>query len=145
MKSCKKVMTKQIIWCLPNDSVEKAANLMKSENIGSLPVLENDQTKKVVGLVTDRDLTLRVVAGGLDAKSTKVESVMTHQIITCRANDDIRKALEAMSANQVRRIPIVNKANKILGIIAQADVAMQIKHPKRTAKMMRGISQENGK
>ena len=140
MKNCKKVMTKNPVCCLPNDTVTKAAELMKSRNIGSIPVIENEQTKKLVGIVTDRDLILKVVAEGLDAKSTKVEAVMTHKIVSCRAGTDIQKAMDAMSEHQLRRIPVVNKNNMILGVISQADVATRYNHSKRTASMVKEIS-----
>lgn len=145
MKKCNDVMTKNPVACLPTDMAEKVAGLMKRENVGSIPVIENEQTRVLVGIVTDRDLALKVVAESLDARSTKVDSVMTHQVVTCRARDDLQKALDAMSKNQIRRIPVVNKENKILGIITQADVATRVKHPKRTAKMVKGISQIDGK
>ena len=145
MKSCKKVMTKKIVYCEPNDLVSKAAKLMKSENVGSIPVVENEQTRKLVGIVTDRDLTLRVLAEGLDAKSTKVESVMTRKVVTCRAEDDLQKALDAMAEHQLRRIPVVDNDNKILGIIAQADVATRVNQPEKTAAVVKEISQSNAK
>ena len=141
MKKCNEVMTKAPVCCLPNDMVIKAAELMKSNNIGSVPVIENEQTKKLVGIVTDRDLTLKIVAEGLDAKSTKVEAVMTRKVVTCRAEDDLQKALDAMSEHQLRRIPVVDNDNKILGIIAQADVATRVDQPEKTAEMVKGISQ----
>jgi CBS domain-containing protein len=142
---CNEVMTKKLVCCLPGDFVTKAAELMKSEHIGSIPVIENEQAKKLVGIVTDRDLALRIVAEGLDAKSTKVETVMTRKIVTCSAEDDLQKAVDAMSENQLRRIPIVDDDNKILGIIAQADVAMHFDHPKKTAAMVKEISQASTK
>ena len=145
MKKCDEVMTKNPICCLPNDTAAKAAQLMKSENIGSIPVIENEQTKKLVGIVTDRDLALKIVAEGRDAKSTKVEAVMTHKVVTCRAEDDLQKALDAMSEHQLRRLPVVDNDNKILGIIAQADVAMRVDQPEKTAAMVKEISQANGK
>jgi len=145
MKNCKKVMTRNPVCCLPNDTLTKAAELMKSQNIGSVPVIENDQTKKLVGIVTDRDLMLKVVADGLDARSTKVEAVMTHKVVTCRAGADLQKALDAMSKHQLRRIPVVNKNNIILGIISQADVAIRYNHPRKTASMIKGISQSTAK
>jgi len=145
MKKCNDVMTKSPIYCLPDDTVSKAAGLMKSENIGSLPVVENEQTKKLVGIVTDRDLTLKVVANMVDNKSTKVESVMTRKVITCRAEDNVQKALDTMSKHQLRRIPIVDENDRILGIIAQADVATRNDQPIRTAAMVKEISQPNKK
>lgn len=143
MKKCNEVMTKNPLCCLPEDLVTKAAGLMKSENIGSIPVVENEQTRKLVGIVTDRDLTLKIVAEGLDAKSTKVEAVMTRKVVTCRAEDDLQKALDAMSEHQLRRIPVVDGDHKIVGIIAQADVATRVDQPQKTAEMVKEISQAN--
>ena len=145
MKKCNEVMTKNPVCCLPDNMVIKAAELMKSEHVGSIPVIENEQTKKLVGIVTDRDLALKVVAEGLDSKSTKVETVMTHKVVTCSAEDDLQKAVDAMSKHQLRRIPVVDDDNKILGIIAQADVVTHFDHPKRTAAMVKEISQSNAK
>ena len=145
MTKRKKIMTKNLVCCLPNDTVTKAAELMKSENVGSIPVIENEQTEKLVGIVTDRDLTLKVLAEGLDARSTKVDVVMTHKVVTCRAGTDLQKALDVMSRHQLRRIPIVNSDNKILGMISQADVAMSYNHPKKTAAMVKGISRSFAK
>jgi len=140
MKKCNEVMTKNPVCCLPNDSVAKAAELMKSENIGSIPVIENKQSQKLVGIVTDRDLALKIVAKGRDPKTTKVEEVMTHNVVTCRADDDLQKALDAMAKHQLRRIPVLDNDNKILGIIAQADVATRVDQPEKTAEMVKEIS-----
>lgn len=138
-------MTKNPVCCVPDDSVARAAELMKSENIGSVPVIENQQSQKLVGIVTDRDLALKIVAGTLDAKSTTVETVMTHKVVTCRADDDLQTALDAMAEHQLRRIPVVDNDNKIVGIIAQADVATRADQPEKTAEMVKEISQANGK
>jgi len=143
MKKCNEVMTKKPVCCLPDDFVSEAAELMKKEQVGSIPIIEDEQTRKLVGIVTDRDLTIRIVAEGLDAKSTKVESIMTRNVVTCSAEDDLQKAVDTMSKHQLRRIPVVDEDNKILGIIAQADVAMHFDHPKRTAAMVKEISQAN--
>lgn len=143
MKKCNEIMTKNPVYCLPNDSVAKAAELMKSENIGSIPIVDNEQTEKLVGIVTDRDLALKIIAEGRDAKSTKVEAVMTHKVVTCHADDDLQKALDAMAEHQLRRIPVVDNDNKIIGIIAQADVATRAGQPEKTAEMVKEVSQAN--
>jgi CBS domain-containing protein len=145
MKKCDEVMTKNLVCCLPDDTVAEVAQLMKRKNIGPVPVIENAQTQRLVGIVTDRDLALKVVAEGRDAKSTKVEAVMTRKVVTCRAEDDLQKALDAMSEHQLRRIPIVDHDNKILGIISQADVATRVNQPEKTAAMVKDISQSNAK
>ena len=135
MKKCSEVMTKNPVCCLPNDSVAKAAELMKSENIGSIPVIENEQSRKLVG----------IVAEALDARSTIVETVMTHKVVTCHADDDLQKALDAMAEHQLRRIPVVDNDNRIMGIIAQADVATRVDDSEKTGEMVKEISQANGK
>jgi CBS domain-containing protein len=87
---------------------------------------------------------LKIVAAGRDAKSTQVGAVMTRKVVTCYPEDDLQKALDAMSEHQLRRIPIVDKDNKILGIIAQADVATRLNKPEKTAEMVKQISQAEG-
>jgi CBS domain-containing protein len=138
MKKCNDVMTKKPVCCLPGDMVTEVAQLMKRKNIGPIPVIENVQTQKLVGIVTDRDLALKIVAEGRDPGSTKVETVMTRKVVTCLADDDIQKALDAMSEHQLRRIPVVDNDGRILGIISQADVATE-----KTAAMVKEISQPN--
>ena len=145
MKKCNEVMTKNPVCCLPNDMVAKVAQLMKRENVGSIPVIENEQTKKLVGIVTDRDLALKIVAEGLDGNSTQAQAVMTRRVVTCLAGDDLQKALDAMAKHQLRRIPIVDNDNRIVGIIAQADVATRVNQPEKTAEMVKEISQSNAK
>jgi len=145
MKKCNEVMTKNPVCCLPDDLVIKAAQLMKSEHVGAIPVIENEQTQKLVGIVTDRDLALKIVADKLDGASTKVEMVMTRKLVTCHAEDDLQKAVDAMAENQLRRIPIVDDENKILGIIAQGDVVTHFDHPKKAAAMVKEISRSNVK
>jgi CBS domain-containing protein len=145
MKKCHEVMTKNPVCCLPDDTVAKAAQLMQRDNIGSIPIIEDEQNQKLAGIVTDRDLAIKVIAKGLDAKSTKVEAVMTRQVVTCRAEDDLQKALDAMAQHQLRRIPIVDNDNRIVGIIAQADVATRVNQPEKTAEMVKEISQSNAK
>ena len=144
MKKCNEVMTKDPFCCLPSDSVQKVAEMMKSQNIGSMPVIDAGHTKKLVGIVTDRDLALKIIGGELDAKTTKVDAVMSHHMVTCRADDNLQKALDAMAEHQLRRIPVVDDDNKIVGIISQADVATRVDQPDKTAEMVKEISQANG-
>lgn len=141
MKKCNEVMTKNPFCCLPNDTVVKVAQLMKSKEIGSIPVIENEETNKLVGIVTDRDLALKVVAEGHDPQTAKVEDVMSRKVVTCRDDEDTRKVLDAMSKHQLRRIPVVDKDNRIVGIIAQADVATRVNDTRKTAALVKGISQ----
>jgi CBS domain-containing protein len=141
MKKCSDVMTKNPSCCLPTDTVAKAAQQMKKEKVGSIPVIENEKTKKLIGIVTDRDLALQVIADGRDAKTTRVADVMTQDVITCGMDDDVQNAVDAMADNQLRRIPVVDDDHMIVGIIAQADVATRVDEPQETAKMVKEISQ----
>ena len=88
MKTCEEIMTPDPICCLPTDSVKKVAEIMLRENLGPIPVIDNDQSRKVIGILTDRDLVLKVIAEGCDPEKTKVETVMTRKVISCRADDD---------------------------------------------------------
>ncbi len=141
MKTCEDVMTPNPVCCLPTDNVALVAKLMKSENIGSVPVIANNETKKLIGIITDRDLALKIVGEARDAKSTQVESVMTRKVVTCRADDELQRAMDAMSKHQLRRIVVVDRTNKVLGIISLADVATRVDQPEKTAEMLMKISQ----
>jgi CBS domain-containing protein len=145
MKICEDVMTPKPVCCLPTDNGILVAALMKSENIGSVPVIENKETQKLIGIITDRDLALRILGERRDAESTRVEAVMTRKVVTVRADDDVQRALDAMSDHQLRRIIVVDSVNKVLGIISQADVATRIDRPEKTAEMVKEISQSTVK
>src|SRR5262245_59165173 len=97
MKKCMDVMTKNPVCCLPGDLAVKAAKLMKSEDIGSIPVIENEQSKNLIGIITDRDLALKILAEEKPTTFTKVEEVMTREVVTCHFNDSLQMALDAMS------------------------------------------------
>lgn len=141
MKKCSDVMTKDPVCVLPDEMVTEVAQIMQDEDIGSVPVIEDEKSKKLIGIVTDRDLALKVVAEGHDPKSTRVADVMTRQVVTCYEDDSVQKALDAMSEHQLRRIPVVDKHEQIVGIIAQADVATRVDEPKKTAEVVKEISQ----
>lgn len=145
MNTCKDVMTNNPVSCLPSDTVMKVSQLMGRDNIGSLVVVENEGTQKLIGIVTDRDLALKVLSGGRDARSTKVETVMTRSVVSCHPDDDLQKALDAMAQHQLRRIPVVDNDNKVVGIIAQADIATRLDEPEKTSIMVKEISQARGK
>lgn len=141
MKKCKDVMTQDPVCCLPTDTVSKAAQLMKDENVGSIPVVEDEETMKLIGIVTDRDLALQVVAPEWDAETKQVDEVMTYEVITCRADDDLQKAVDAMAQHQLRRMPVIDGDHRIVGIISQADVATRVEKPEEVAEMVKEISQ----
>ena len=140
LRLCREVMSENPMCCLPGDPVDVAARLMVTEDVGSLPVVRDLQTTKLIGIVTDRDLTTKVVAEGRDPKGTIVEEVMTHEPVTCHAEENIQHALKIMAEYQVRRVPVIDDNGCLIGIIAQADIATRIAEPQQTAQVVEEIS-----
>jgi CBS domain-containing protein len=135
-------MTGNLVYCMPEDSVSEVAQLMKKEDIGPVLIVDGDNSKTLVGIVTDRDLALKVVAEGRDPKTTKVKDVMSKKLVTCYADDDAEQAMNAMAQFQLRRIPVVGEDMELVGIISQADVA-RMNDPEKTGEVVKEISQQS--
>jgi CBS domain-containing protein len=116
--------------------VAEAAKLLKSENVGSLPVTEGD---RLVGMVTDRDIVVRVVAEGKDVQLATVGEIASRDLVTIDPQQDLDEALRLMAKHQVRRLPVVEEDGRLVGILAQADVAQQGQDSK-TGQMVQEIS-----
>ena len=140
MDKCSDVMTTHVVSGFKEDTVAAIAALMKREDVGPIPIVEDKQTNKLIGIVTDRDLVVKVIADGLDPKTTKVKDVMTNKVVACKVDDKIDKAMDAMAKYQLRRIPVVESGDKLVGIIAQADIATRVDEAKKTAEMVKDIS-----
>jgi CBS domain-containing protein len=138
---CNEIMTVNPSCCLVTDTVHRAAQLMKSEDVGPIPILDDLETRRLAGVVTDRDIVLKLVAKDLDPNTTRVSEIMTTDVITCRVDDDAHEAVRLMEKHQVRRIPIVNDNGQLAGIVSQADVATRMKEPRQTAEVVKEISQ----
>jgi CBS domain-containing protein len=141
MKKCRDVMTLDPFCCLPGDPVVKAAQSMKDLNVGSIPVVENENSEKLIGIITDRDITLNVVACNLNASKAVVGDAMSRDLIVCRPEQPVTEAINAMATHQVRRIPVVDEENKIVGIISQGDVALRLNDPETTGEVVAEISE----
>ncbi|HKP46754.1 MAG TPA: CBS domain-containing protein [Pyrinomonadaceae bacterium] len=138
---CSEVMTKDPSCCVPTDTVFEAAQLMKTEDVGPIPIVKDKDSNRLEGIVTDRDLALKVVAEALDPKTTTVQDVMTTSVISCRPDDNVNEVIALMEEHQIRRIPIVDSSDRLVGIIAQADIATRMEAPKKTAEVVESISQ----
>lgn len=138
---CSGIMSESPTVCVPTDSVVEVARLMKESDVGSIPVVEDRTDMHLIGIVTDRDLTVRVLTEGLDPAATTVVDVMSRNVITVGPDDDVDRALDAMGEHQVRRIPVVDADNRLVGIIAQADIAARMEAPEKTAEVVEEISQ----
>lgn len=135
------VMTERPRAVTPQTSVREAARLMEEEDVGSLPVVE--EGVRLVGIVTDRDVALRVVGGGLDPEATPVAEVASTEVVTLSPEDDLDEALGLMARAQVRRLPIVVRENELVGMLAQADIA-RVGKEKSTGEVIEAISQPPG-
>jgi CBS domain-containing protein len=142
MATCSEIMTRDPVVVSASDAVQRAAELMKQYDIGPLPVVDDESSRKLEGIITDRDIVVNVLAQKKDSAKTKVSEVMTSDPVTCRESESINDALEKMSSYQVRRIPVVDDNNRIVGIIAQADIATRIDNPEVAGEVVQEVSKE---
>ncbi len=119
------VMTRSPVCCSPKSSTLSAALLMQETNTGILPVIQDPFTPLLVGVVTDRDLCMHVVATGRDPASTWVDGCMTADPVYCNEKDEVPLALELMKTHQVRRLPVVNEKKEVVGILSLRDLVSE--------------------
>jgi len=112
---------------------------MCDHNVGSIPIVLDQESRKLVGVITDRDLCCSVVADGLDPKSVTVEKFMTLNPVTCREGENVENFERLMQEHQIRRMPIVDGEERVIGILAQADLALK-EEPERVSKTVAEIS-----
>lgn len=114
------LMSRSVDIIDPNATIREAARKMRADNVGALPVGEND---RLVGMVTDRDITVRAVAEERAAGNTTVREVMSEKVFYCFEDDDTSRASDVMSEHQVRRLPVLNRDKRLVGVVALADLA----------------------
>lgn len=117
----REIMTTRIISVKPETTIKDAAALMSHDNIGSVPVVDGEAVR---GMLTDRDIVLRCVAQSRDINNTKVSDVCSNGAVTVRPDQNVNEAMNIMSTEQVRRLPVVENG-KIIGMLSFADVARQ--------------------
>ncbi len=123
--------------CVTSDtSLSQVAELMESEDVGAVPVLDGE---KLSAMVTDRDIVVRAVAKGKDPRGMPVREVSSAEVVSVGPDEDLSEALRTMAANQVRRLPVVDEENRLVGIVSQADVALEAKE-KAVGEMVGEIS-----
>jgi CBS domain-containing protein len=118
--------------------VSHAARMMKDEDVGLAPIVEGD---RLVGTLTDRDIVTRVVAEGKDPQSVAVREVASTSLVTIDPGQDLDEALQLMARNQVRRLPVVEEDGRLVGVVAQADIAREAKD-KQTGELVEEISKD---
>lgn len=133
------VMNTDVRIASPDDSVQQASRMMREEDSGVLPVGEGD---RLVGVVTDRDITLRLVAEGKDPNLTKVREVMTPETKYVFEDEDLRRVADNMAEQQVRRLPVLNRGKRLVGIVSLGDIARSGRPAKLSGRALGGISRE---
>lgn len=136
-KSIRDFMTSNPQSVEPSSTIADAARLMRDNDVGSLPVVEDG---KLTGVVTDRDIAIRAVAEGKDPQGTKVGEVLSQDVVTIDPQQDLDEALRLMARHQVRRLPVVEEDGRLVGIVAQADVA-EHGDDRKTGQVVEEISQ----
>lgn len=136
---CQDIMTRSPKSAWFSSTALQAAHIMKKENVGILPV-NDDKTQKLVGLVTDRDLCLGVIADGKKPDEVKVSEFMATKVIFCHPDDDIHNAESLMKAYQVRRVAVVDQNGFCVGIISAADLALKLAEPQEIYETVKEIS-----
>jgi CBS domain-containing protein len=143
-EKCRDIMTKDPACCLPGDSASRAAQLMMEHDTGMIPVVMNREDQRLVGVVTDRDLALTVVADSREPAGTSVESVMSRPAIACSPDDPYEHVLQTMEHHRIRRAPVVDRSGRLVGIVSQADIALRVRDKKQTAEVVQEISRPAG-
>jgi CBS domain-containing protein len=133
---CREIMTTDVKTVDRDTPLREVAAIMRDADVGSLPVVENG---KLVGIVTDRDIVIRALAEGRDP-STSVGYAMTADIFSVRPDDFVFEAIRMMGDKQVRRIPVVNDDGALAGIIAMADIALEVEDEREIAEALEEIS-----
>lgn len=121
----KDVMTRDVACCIEDTSLQQVAQMMIDNDCGAIPVVQNMDNLKPVGIVTDRDITVRAVAEGRNPLSLSAGDIMTKTVVVARPEESMKELLRTMENNQIRRVVVVDDQEKCVGIVAQADVALQ--------------------
>jgi CBS-domain-containing membrane protein len=132
-------MSRDPACCVLSDTAQTVAKILCDRNIGSMPVVADQQSRRLVGMITDRDLCCSVIAKGMDPKTAPIEKLFTLAPLTCRDGENIETCERLMQERQVRRIPIVDAEDRVIGIVSQADLALKDK-PERVSKTVAEIS-----
>ncbi len=135
-----KIMTKRVVCCTADESAQSVARLMSLRNVGAIPVIADERSRRLIGIVTDRDLCCRVLALGKPGHGVRIGEVMTRNPFTITPEATLAECENVMQKNRVRRVPVVDEDGRCVGIVAQADVARWAKAAE-VAKTLGVISQ----
>ncbi len=135
------IMTPNPACCTPEDTAQRAARLMKNLDVGAIPVVDSEQARRPVGIVTDRDLCCGVIASGADPTTATLQDHMTTGPICCRPDDEVEHVSELMQERQIRRVPVVDEQGALCGIVAMADLAVKAPRQGKAGETIREVSE----
>lgn len=118
------IMTVDPVCCTPFESAKEAASTMRKLNIGAIPIVESDKSYRLVGLVTDRDFSMKVVAEGKDPSTVQLAECMSKNIVYCMPESDLQEAVILMARKKVHHLPVVDEEYRIVGIVSMADISL---------------------
>jgi CBS domain-containing protein len=137
----KKIMTKNPACCTPDSTLQEVAHMMEMYDCGCIPVVESHQSKRPIGTITDRDITIRTISEGKNPIEMKASDIMTKDIVTVTPDTSVDECLNVMENRQIRRILVVDRSNKCVGIVAQADLAEHVTNNSETMNFIREVSE----
>jgi len=132
------VMTRNPEVIRPDTIIKQAAETMKKLDVGLLPVCDGE---RLVGMLSDRDITIRGTAAGLDPAKTRAEQIMTREVAYCLDDKEIKEAVRIMEEKQIRRLPIVNHEKKLVGVVSLGDIAVRTGNQRLAGKVVREVSE----
>jgi CBS domain-containing protein len=134
----REIMTPRVEVIHPDATLEAAAGKMKRLDVGPLPVCDGE---RLVGMLTDRDITVRATSEGRDPRTTRVRDIMTEEVFFCFDDQDVREAAEIMQRAQIRRLPVVNRDKRLVGIVALGDLAVQTGDEELAGEVLEEVSE----
>jgi len=135
----KDIMTPNVECVRPDDTLQDAARKMKSLDVGTVPVCGDSD--KIVGMLTDRDITIRATAEGLDPKSVRVQDVMTEDVVWCFEDQGVEDAARLMQERQIRRLLVMNRDKRLVGIVSLGDLATESGDKRKAGEVLQDVSE----
>jgi CBS domain-containing protein len=132
------VMTREVAVVRPESTLQEAAQVMKRLDVGSVPVCTG---RKLVGMLTDRDIAVRAVAEGRDPKQTRAKDTMTPDVVYAYDDQSVEEVADMMAAHQIRRLPIINREKELVGIVALGDLAVDVQDSQMSSDVLEDVSE----
>ena len=137
MQKLRDIMTRNVEIIAPKATVQEAAKKMQDLNVGALPVCDGD---KLTGMITDRDLVMRVLAEGRNPKTVTVSEAISKDVVFCFEDDGVDKASQLMAQHQIRRLPVMSSTKRLVGIVTLGDVAVHGKNSEASGDVLQQVS-----